>query len=100
MNLWVDDIREPPDGWVWAKSAAEAKQYLKTRQVEKASLDHDLSFDHYSVTDNYNEETGYDLVKWMCETGHWPKEKPVVHSMNPVGRQNMIQLIDRYFQYE
>ena len=41
--------------------------------------------------------TGYDLCLWMAEHGIWPAEKPTVHSMNPVGRQRMEGVIDRYF---
>jgi len=96
MKLWLDDIREPPIGWTWAKTAEEAKWYLKSGQVEEASLDHDLDWQATVGLDKL-EETGYDLVKWMCETGNWPKKKPEVHSMNPVGRENMIKTIDRYF---
>ena len=39
--------------------------------------------------------TGYTLVCWMEETGIWPKEKPTVHSANPVGRARMRAAIDR-----
>jgi hypothetical protein len=41
--------------------------------------------------------TGYDLCLWMAETGHWPHEKPDVHSANPVGAKRMRGVIDRYF---
>jgi hypothetical protein len=41
--------------------------------------------------------TGYDLVKWMAETGCWPKRKPICHSSNPVGRANIVAMIERYF---
>jgi hypothetical protein len=41
--------------------------------------------------------SGYDLVKWMGETGNWPRQKPLVHSMNPVGAAAMRTYIDRYW---
>jgi len=44
-------------------------------------------------------DTGYDLVKWMAENEVWPKNKPTVHSDNPVGRKNMLGVIDRYGPY-
>lgn len=114
MNLWLDDIRRPPSvAWTWATTVEQAKRYLQTGRVEQASLDHDLGAcgacharwmdgdlaprlgkemphcEHYG--------TGWTLVKWMAETGHWPKQKPTVHSANEAGRTRMRDFIDRYF---
>ena len=107
MRLWHDDIREGPDGWVWARTNAEAKTYLATGTVEIASLDHDLGYegvhlpaDPDELTDvliahhDPNAETGLDLVRWMIDTGFVP---PVIriHSWNPAGAQAMARaLID------
>lgn len=103
MKLWLDDIREPPapwididealklpphikmDWWVWAKDAESAIYGLRFLELSECSLDHDLG----------GEMSGYDVVKFMCEYEVWP-EVVKVHSMNPVGRQNMLQLIERY----
>jgi hypothetical protein len=41
--------------------------------------------------------TGYTLCVWMAETGHWPKQKPTVHSMNHKGSARMQEIIDRSF---
>jgi hypothetical protein len=95
MKLWLDDIREPAKhgcaGWTWAKTADEAIDYLKTGTVTEASLDHDLSFEHYELGSNsgYKEKTGYDVILWMEENNVWPKTL-AVHSMNPVGAQRML----------
>lgn len=89
MKLWLDDIRPAPAGWVWCKTATEAVRYLsQDGLVEEASLDHDLG---------ENQPTGYDLCKWMAETGAWPKQRPEVHSANPVGKEAMLWNIWRYF---
>jgi len=88
MKLWLDDMRPPPPGWEWAKTVEDAQKALESGEVEWASLDHDLGF---------NQPTGYDLVKWMMEKNIWPRRMPVVHSMNPVGRENMETSIQRYF---
>jgi hypothetical protein len=37
------------------------------------------------------DETGYDLVKWMCETGNVPP-KITIHSWNPAGARRMAAL--------
>ena len=113
MNLYLDDIRNLPSGWVgdWVvvRSVAEAKKLLATGQVECASLDHDMGdcdecanafpqrgYPMVSATCRHLEN-GYDLVKWMVATGYWPKRKPLCHSANPVGRAAILQAIERFF---
>ena len=113
IKLYLDDIRTCPDGWTLARSVAEAKALLLTGDVSHASLDHDLG--HGCAGGCWDDSgdvvvqlcnagcacgchaTGYDLVKWMAETSMWPLHKPLVHSANPVGRANMLAVIDRYF---
>lgn len=113
MNLWLDDVRNPLEhgaiGYIWVKTIQEAKDLLKQGGVVRASLDHDLGACN-SCLAKWREAsepdampncshfgTGYDLCLWMAETGHWPAEPPVVHSLNPVGRERMRVVIDRYF---
>jgi len=95
IKLWLDDIRPAPPGWTWVKTVHEAclllvegQMFDKSKAVVEASLDHDLGL---------CQKTGYDLVKWMAETGFWPQTKPRVHSMNPVGAESMRATIDRYW---
>lgn len=106
INLWLDDIRPAPIGWIHVKTVEEAKERLKVGNVLNASLDHDLGacakcMGNKSVLqwleENHGQSmphcmhvgTGYDLVCWMEETGYWPILKPIVHSANPAGRQRM-----------
>lgn len=99
MKLWLDDIRNPARfgciGFVWAKTAQEAIKYLQTGEVTFASLDHDLGIQSTLGLPN-DEETGYTVVCWMEDHNVWPKDGVVVHSMNPVGRKRMQQVIDKY----
>lgn len=114
-RLWLDDMRPAPDGWLWVKNIEDAKRYLAAGQVECASLDHDLgacatcmngctpeqwleSTGYRSMPNCEHFGTGYQLVCWMEETGHWPLDKPRVHSANPAGRARMQQAIDREWQ--
>lgn len=119
MNLWLDDIRKPwthgADGWTWAKTAEDAIKWLKTGEVECASLDHDLgacpaclggrtpeqwleAHAYQSMPHCSHFGTGYDVVCWMEENGVWPSGGVRVHSANPVGRQRMQQVIDRHYR--
>jgi hypothetical protein len=109
MNLYLDDVRNPPDdSWTLVRTAEEARTIIDSGVVECASLDHDLGecdeCTAKSITPGLfypytcrHRMTGYDLVKWMAATGHWPRRKPICHSANPVGRANMVAAIERYF---
>jgi hypothetical protein len=108
----LDDVRNiPSPAWTLVRTLIEAKEFLESRNVENASLDHDLGpCPVCDIVEECNEglmivtegvcthgRTGYDLVIWMVETGHWPHNKPTVHSSNPVGAEAMRKTIDRYF---
>jgi hypothetical protein len=96
MNLWLDDIRPPLIGYVWAKTAKEAIAYLSTGTVQRASLDHDLSIE--ATLGNWrNEITGYDVVLWMEKNNVWPKNGVAVHSLNPVGKERMMVVINNHY---
>ncbi len=88
--LWLDDVRPAPVGWTHVKTVEAAKALLSQGNVYQASLDHDLGDDEHIGT-------GYTLVCWMEETGHWPINGTVVHSANPVGRRRMQIAIDRWY---
>lgn len=107
INLWLDDVRPAPIGWLHVKTVEDAKLQLEAGRVKKASLDHDLGAcdacmeswrgrDWVTAMPNCEHfGTGYTLVCWMEETNHWPDEKPTVHSANPVGRERMRRVIDK-----
>jgi hypothetical protein len=118
MRLWLDDVREPwKHGYIgaeWAKTYDEAIARLQEGDVTFASLDHDIGAcddcvrDLLHVGDMQTPETtfynrcphaksGYDVVCWMEENNVWPVDGVVVHSMNPVGRLRMKQVIDRHY---
>jgi hypothetical protein len=114
MNLWLDDCRPAPQGWIWVKTVSEAQAVMLLHNVQQASLDHDLGacdecsegltpeewlekYAYKSMPNCQHFGTGYDFCLWMAEKGIWPAEKPVVHSANPVGRDRMRGVIDRYF---
>jgi hypothetical protein len=90
VKLYVDDIREAPEGWQSAEGFSEAVALLQYADVEALSLDHDLGLQNFDP-----EMTGYDIAKWMVRHCVWPKDI-YCHSMNPVGRQNIIALLKHY----
>lgn len=107
VRLWHDDVRPPPDGWVWARTNAQARAILAEHEVIECSLDHDLGLDHIEMPETYaelqhsdpeqahqiflagrSEDNGLLLVYWMVKHDLVP---PVVtiHSWNPAGAQSM-----------
>lgn len=98
MKLWVDDERRAPEGWVWATRPAEAISALATGAVTHLSLDHDLGIDPTTG----EAITARPIMLWLCEMStthpqqrYWP-DQVCVHSQNPVGRQWLEAMIDRY----
>ncbi len=87
-DVYLDDERPTPDGWHRCHHVWEVVALVKAGEVRRMSLDHDLGD---------GEKTGYHLVLWMVENGRWPREKPMVHSANPVGAHVMRQMIDEWF---
>lgn len=106
MKLWLDDVRAPhlhgALGWEWAKTAQEAIDYLSSGKVEIASLDHDLAPDHYPWSGVPLEQcsgTGYDVVVFLENNPEFlPPRGTRVHSMNPVGRARMEQVLARLYE--
>lgn len=86
MKLWLDDIRTPPPGWVWAKSSAAAIELLKHNDVREISFDHDLG----------GEDTARRVILWICENNFCFPPICYIHSANPIGRDWMQGMIDRY----
>jgi len=92
INIFLDDNRNPPEGFTLAKDALQCRLLLLANDVNILSLDHDLS--------DANVETGYDFCKWLVEAGEYepniyPKEI-YLHTANGVGRDNMYHLLERY----
>ncbi|NMM61162.1 hypothetical protein HBE96_00275 [Clostridium sp. P21] len=88
IKLFLDDLRDIPEGFTTARTVEEAIYYLENFHVEILSLDHDLGEDEKGDL----LPTGYDLVKYICE--HDYKIKYIfIHTDNPVGRENMYQTL-------
>jgi len=114
IDLYVDDVRKCPDGWIVARTIEAAKEALTLGHVRRLSLDHDMGACDNCIAkgehigDMATPETtflnwckhvedGTKLVYWMIETNTWPQEMPTVHSMNPCGRERMVAMIQRYW---
>lgn len=84
MKVYLDDERDTPEGWVRVYWPDEAIELLKSGEVIRISLDHDLGDD--------DRGTGYDVLLWIEEQvalhGFEPPEMRV-HSANASAREKM-----------
>lgn len=104
-NLFLDDERYPHDfsvqalipqnehevwkGWTLIRNVPDCREAIRVYGMPSyMSLDHDLG---------PGKETGYDFVKWLVDYMLDSDKSPnmvsfKVHSMNPVGKDNMEKL--------
>ena len=85
MYLYLDDVRTPKQNMHVVRNYKECIDVLQNNYIDYLSLDHDLG----------EEKTGYDVAKWIVQEGI---EIPHIniHSANPVGKDNIRQLLKRY----
>lgn len=121
-SIFLDDIRDPKDvtwvslpnvKWTVVRSYNDFVKTIKDKGIPMfVAFDHDLSDDHYNNYhgiddagrmiidyDKFKEKTGYDCAKFLVEECIKRKIKfpeYVVHSMNPVGVQNIISYVESY----
>ena len=115
--LFLDDVRHP-NQVTWVR--LPQKPYFLVRDYksfvdlialkgvpEFVSYDHDLSDCHYGhglkwddiPYQTYTEKTGYDCAKWLvdyCMKLNVKHPDFSVHSMNPIGKENIINYIKSY----
>lgn len=94
MNVYLDDERPTPPGYVHARWPKDVINLLKTNSIEILSLDHDLGDDQRG--------TGYDVLLWLEQEvvtkGFQPPKTIVVHSANVSARQKMESAIRKIYQ--
>ena len=104
MKLWIDDVRPAPKGYVHCYTVIQAKNFIQfiekrnayvaihtaegiTDEIELIDIDHDAG-DFACDGGDYIR-----LLDWLEETG---RNYPIhIHSMNPVGVENMKQICIR-----
>lgn len=105
MKLWIDDVRPAPMGFIGVRSVNEAKiiieafKFTYEMSIELQATDtNDFKIElidiDYDAGDYANDGGDYiKLLDWLEETG---RNYPIrIHSMNPVGVENMRRIIKR-----
>lgn len=95
IKIWVDDIRPAPYGYFHARSVEEAKALIWAFEagygpafIKEINLDHDAG-DFAIDGGDYIE-----ILNWL-ESRHTHSYPIALHSMNPVGVENMRRIIQR-----
>ena len=118
-KLYLDDIRTPrTEGWNIVRCYEDFVSTIITKGMpDEISFDHDLGEEHINYffenggrenppdpqKANFKEKTGYDAAKWLvnfCFENGLPLPNYNVHSANPVGKQNILHLLDSYKKKE
>lgn len=96
MKLWVDDVRKPPSNdWIWVQSVVQAIpticMYERNMHDDTIiiDLDHDAG-EFVKYGGDYIEILNWLEREGIVDTGYFFH----IHSMNPVGVQNMKAIID------
>ena len=103
MTMYLDDLRILVEEYDFiVRSYDEAVGIVKEYGVPTfISFDHDLGIDSNGVL----LKSGYDFVTWLvCADLDNNYKIPLdfkykVHSQNPVGKQNIIALLERVLKY-
>ena len=120
MKIWIDDVRPAPEGYRWCRSVNEVKNlieaseasvqrlmdrgheaFLNRNYVGRSCCYHNaniVSIDLIDIDHDAGDfaSDGGDYIKvldWLEETG---RNYPIrIHSMNPVGVENMRRIIQK-----
>lgn len=97
MKIYLDDERPTPEGWIGFNTAEKLINFIDLYDfnhgndyvpIEIISLDHDLGVG----------KSGYDFLVWLEEKVYnnvsFSIPSLVIHSANPVGKQNMMRVIE------
>lgn len=97
MKIWVDDIRPAPHGYIECRSVNEARDtilmlelYATVNEAYRVEL---INIDHDAGDFSSNGGDFIKLLDWLEESG---RNYPIhIHTMNPVGAENMRRIIQR-----
>lgn len=104
MRMYLDDLRTPIDEYDFV-----VRSYIEAIEIIRINgMPNFISFDHNLGEDEKGNllKTDYDLAKWIVEsdldnTYKLPSNfKYKVYSQNPVGKKNIIALLDGYLKFK
>lgn len=120
LGDWIDKYVPNFDGAIiWVLNYEQFTQWIMVNGLpEIISFDHDLADEHYTPEEywhdyqiskeyqdaqNYTEKTGKDCAKWLvdyCIDNNLKLPNFVVHSHNPVGADNIKNLLNSFKEFQ
>lgn len=102
MKIWVDDVRPAPEGYVWCQTVNEVKHIITNvanlhlvRHTENLPVIELLDLDHDAGDMACWGGDYIKILDWI-EKMEWGQHIPIrLHTMNPVGRENMRRIIQK-----
>lgn len=94
INIFLDDCRETPNGFIRTFSVDETiDEIKKNKSINILSLDNDLG---------ENLKEGREVLNWLEEEYYTNKNfklpnKIIIHSSNPCARKYMMQIIEKLY---
>jgi Cyclic-phosphate processing Receiver domain len=86
INVYLDDYRPCPPGFVLAKSAAECILLLEHEEVDVLSLDFELG---------WGQPNGLAVAQYIVDSGRYPRAC-YFHTSSAAGRISMIHLLQQH----
>lgn len=102
MKLFLDDVRDAPEGWTLVRPDNISYLMENAHLAEAISFDHDLG----EMPNGEQYSTGYDILTKLealvriCDL--WkgrPAPELTIHSANPVGVGRMKIVISNIYRY-
>ena len=99
MKLWIDGVRPTPEGYVHCVNVNQAILTIQTieyfnrryRQFTSKGIEEEHEIELIDI--DHDDSDYIKLLDWLEETG---RNYPIhIHSMNPVGVENMRRIIQR-----
>jgi len=91
VKLFVDDVRNRPEGWYIARTVTDAIRILASMPVKEVSLDHDIAFQGRHGA----ELETFEGVAWYI-AGMAIDKRPVIvyiHTANMLAAARMAQIL-------
>ena len=114
----VNWVELPLVEWTIIRNYEQFTRHISTFGIPaRVTFDHDLADEHYPWTpenqeayknsntslvipyERYKEKTGYECARWLisyCMDRGETFPEYYVHTMNPIGKKNIISLIESY----
>ena len=104
MKLYLDDLRTPIKEYDFIVRSYDEAIFI----IKKYGMPNFISFDHDLGIDENGAllKSGFDVAKWIVNSDIKKQIKLPsdfsfkVHSQNPVGKKNIISLLDSYLWHK